>query len=149
MTPKLRRVNGRALETPEAIAQAMFEGLPLVGQTELVDEASARKAVIEYPIKTMNWHPGEKLWQSDTGPLLLPDLAATPEQWPRTIELAYIAANTADWADYHLVAALAGFVLVAWTYYAAWNNVAANQEVIARIVAQVQRIRRERGLDVA
>lgn len=57
--------------------------------------------------------------------------------------------DTARWADYHLAAALAGFCIVAWTYYAAWLNIAANQAVIERIVAQVQRIRQERGLDVA
>jgi hypothetical protein len=59
-----------------------------------------------------------------------------------------LAANTADWVDYHFVAALAGFAVVAWTYYASWLNVATNQRVIERIVAQVRRIRQEQGLEV-
>lgn len=58
-----------------------------------------------------------------------------------------LAANTSRWAGYHFAAAFIGFGIVAWTYYAAWINVEANQRVIARIVAQVQQIRRERGLD--
>jgi hypothetical protein len=55
--------------------------------------------------------------------------------------------DTARWANVHLIAAFAGFCIVGWTYYAAWLKIAANQGVIERIVAQVQQIRRERGLD--
>jgi hypothetical protein len=55
--------------------------------------------------------------------------------------------NTASMAGIHQLAALAGLCIVAWTYYRAWLNIAANQDVIARIVAQVQRIRADRGLD--
>jgi hypothetical protein len=57
------------------------------------------------------------------------------------------ASDTAPWANDHLAAALAGVCLVAWTYFRIWNNMAANQEIIERIVAQVGRIRAERGLD--
>jgi hypothetical protein len=57
--------------------------------------------------------------------------------------------GTADMASVHFVAALGGLAIVAWTYYAAWLATAANQRVIERIVAQVQQIRRERGLDAA
>ena len=55
--------------------------------------------------------------------------------------------NTAAMADIHLAASLAGLAIIAWTYYRAWLAMAANQGVIERIVAQVQRIRVERGLD--
>lgn len=56
-------------------------------------------------------------------------------------------ANTAEMANFHLAAALAGLSLVAWTFYRAWLNIVANQTVIQNIVSQVQQIRRERGLD--
>lgn len=55
--------------------------------------------------------------------------------------------NTAQMAGVHQLAALGGWLIVAWTYYRAWLNIAANQRVIERIVRQVQRIRAERGLD--
>jgi hypothetical protein len=55
--------------------------------------------------------------------------------------------DTAAWANWHLAAALGGFCIVAWTYYAAWLNIAGQQAVIERIVGEVQRIRQERGLD--
>jgi hypothetical protein len=57
--------------------------------------------------------------------------------------------DTADMATIHLVASLGGLCLVAWTYYRSWFNIAAQQGVIERIVAQVQQIRCERGLDDA
>jgi len=55
--------------------------------------------------------------------------------------------DTAAMVEIHQLAALGGLCIIAWTYYRAWLNIAANQDVIARIVAQVERIRRERGLD--
>jgi len=55
--------------------------------------------------------------------------------------------DTADMAVVHQAAALAGLCIIAWTYYQVWLNIAANQDVIGRIVAQVERIRAERGLD--
>jgi MFS family permease len=57
--------------------------------------------------------------------------------------------GTADMATWHLAAAFGGLAVVAWTYYQAWLNISAQQRVIERIVAQVQRIRRELGLDDA
>ena len=58
-------------------------------------------------------------------------------------------ADTAWWTDIHLAAAFGGLLVVAWTYYRAWLNIADNQRVIERIVAQVRQIREERGLDSA
>lgn len=58
-------------------------------------------------------------------------------------------ADTAWWTDIHLAAAFGGLMVVAWTYYRAWLNIADNQRVIERIVAQVRQIREERGLDSA
>ena len=55
--------------------------------------------------------------------------------------------DTAWWTDIHLAAAFGGLLVVAWTYYRAWLNIADNQRVIERIVAQVRQIREERGLD--
>jgi len=56
-------------------------------------------------------------------------------------------ANTAEMTDYHLAAAFAGLAFIAWTYYRAWLNIAANQAVIQDIVDQVTQIRADRGLD--
>jgi len=87
----------------------MEAGKLLVGQTQLWDEKSGRTAIIEYPIKTINWHRDRKVWQIDTGPILLPDLTLPPEKWSQNLKLAYIAFRSdlddpskgpTDWADF-------------------------------------------------
>ena len=65
-----------------------------MGQTEIRDRKTRRVAVIEYPVKTINFERNRKDWQVDTGPVLLPDLTVPPEQWSHTVWLAYIAFRT-------------------------------------------------------
>jgi hypothetical protein len=57
--------------------------------------------------------------------------------------------NTQYWAQWHLAGSIGGIALVAWTYLLAWKNVFANHAIIERIVAEVDRSRRERGWDPA
>jgi len=98
--PSLRQFPGSLLATPTQIFQAMRAGKLIFGQTEIRDEKTGRTAVIEYPIKTINWRPSDKMWQVDTGPVLLPDLSLPMVQAAQEIVLAYIAFNTFDWADF-------------------------------------------------
>jgi type IV secretory pathway VirB2 component (pilin) len=60
---------------------------------------------------------------------------------------ATLRPNTQAWADWHLYGALAGIVFVAWTYLVEWNNIVANHTIIEQIVAEVRRVRVERGLE--
>jgi hypothetical protein len=78
----------------------MTAGEPLVSQTELRDEKTGRRAVIECPVKTINWNRDKGEWQVDTGPVLLPDLTAPPAEWSRKLRLAYVAFNAFDWAEF-------------------------------------------------
>ena len=55
--------------------------------------------------------------------------------------------NARAWADWHLVGSFIGIAIIAWTYVVAWNNVSANHAIIERLMGEVARIRRERGLD--
>lgn len=57
--------------------------------------------------------------------------------------------DTQAWAYWHLLGAFGGIVLIAWTYLIAWNNIVANHAIIVQLVAEVARVRRERGLDDA
>jgi len=98
--PRLRKVQVRVLTTPQEIGEAIASGQPLIGQTELRSEATGRTVVLEYPIKTINWHRDDKLWQVDTGPIVLPDLSAPPDEWSRTLQLAYLAFNSWEWTDF-------------------------------------------------
>jgi len=99
-TPVLRTVKMRVLSTPDEIISAIEAAVPIVSQTELREEESGRTAIIECPVKTMNMNSARRVYQVDTGPVLLPDLAATPEQWSATLRLAFIAFNAPDWADF-------------------------------------------------
>jgi hypothetical protein len=100
IVPKLRSAKARVLQTSQEIFEAMEQGKPIVGQAELRDKSTGRIAVLEYPVKTINWHRDKKLWQVDAGPVLLPDLTVPPDAWPQTIQLAYIALNRSDRADF-------------------------------------------------
>jgi hypothetical protein len=61
---------------------------------------------------------------------------------------ASLQPNTKAWTNWHLIGAFSGIGLVAWTYLVSWNNILANHAIITGLVAQVARIRKDRGLDV-
>jgi hypothetical protein len=52
------------------------------------------------------------------------------------------------WSQLHLAGAMLGLTIVAYAFYLQWENIAANRDVINDILAEVQRIRIEKGLDV-
>jgi hypothetical protein len=56
--------------------------------------------------------------------------------------------RTADWVIPHLLGALAGLAFTGWAFFMEWNNIHANHLVIADVLAEVRRIRAERGLEV-
>jgi hypothetical protein len=56
--------------------------------------------------------------------------------------------NLEPWGTVHLVAASLGLFYMVASLYLTWNNVAAHHALIDRIVAEVGRIRRAKGLDV-
>lgn len=55
--------------------------------------------------------------------------------------------NTADWASWHMIAALTGVALLAATFYLQWNYLHVQLAVIQEVLGDVERIRRERGLE--
>jgi amino acid transporter len=60
---------------------------------------------------------------------------------------ATLQPKTQAWADWHLVGAFLGIVLIAWTYVVLWNNIVANQAINERVVDEVSRFRKAAGLD--
>jgi hypothetical protein len=60
---------------------------------------------------------------------------------------ASLQPNTKAWANWHLIGAFSGIGLVAWTYLVSWNNILANHAIITGLVAEVARLRKDRGLD--
>ncbi|SVE44494.1 uncharacterized protein METZ01_LOCUS497348, partial [marine metagenome] len=66
------------LKTDEESVEQTFRNMPLVGQTELRDGTSGLRAVLEYPIKTLNVIKSPVRCQVDTGTLVVPDFSTTP-----------------------------------------------------------------------
>ena len=88
------------LTTNAQIRAATHANVPMVGQTEIRNEDTGLRAVIEYPIKSMNIHDGRDIYQVDTGPVLFPDLADRDHKFVETVKLAYVAFNVSHFADF-------------------------------------------------
>jgi len=88
------------LETWEQIRDATDAALPIVSQTELSSPETKLRAIIECPVKTMNVSLDRKMYQVDTGPVALPDLADRHEPEIDSLRLAFLVFNAADFADF-------------------------------------------------
>jgi hypothetical protein len=88
-----RMVDAEVLEDPKAIVQAALANRILNGRVEITDESGRYRAVLEFPIKTMNVNDISNLYQADTGPILLPDFASTKERMVERFQLAFVAYN--------------------------------------------------------
>ncbi|MAG36525.1 MAG: hypothetical protein CL878_09830 [Dehalococcoidia bacterium] len=82
----------QAEELPDRaeIVAATFANRPLIARTELRDETSRQRAVLEYPVKTMNVLPDPPQFQVDTGPLIVPDFGSTAEHLIECLQMAYV-----------------------------------------------------------
>jgi hypothetical protein len=88
------------LDSNEAVRKATNGSLPVVAQTEIFNKETRLRAIIEYPVKTMNINNDLDLYQTDTGPVLLPDLTKRYERTVDSIKLAYAAFNISGFADF-------------------------------------------------
>ncbi len=72
----------------------------VVIQTEIQNEAGTRRAVLEYPVKTFNYHPERVLFQMDTGPMLWADLESSEADPMCRLRLAHTVFNRFDRAEF-------------------------------------------------
>ena len=89
-------VDAEALESVDAIVQATLDNRILNGRIEIADENGPYRAMLEFPIKTMNVNDIRNAYQIDTGPILLPDFASSKERMVERFQLAFVAYNRAD-----------------------------------------------------
>jgi hypothetical protein len=92
--------SGEVLETAEEIVAATLANEKLNAQTEI--ENVRYRAVIEYPIKTMNANERDIVYQTDTGPIMYPDLLRAPAELIEGVELAFAAFNGPHWIEFIL-----------------------------------------------
>jgi len=88
------------LETNAAIREATHAGLPIVSHTEIRNDQTRMRAVIECPVKTMNINDERDVYQVDTGPVMYPDLSQRPDRIVDCLALAFVAFNVPHFADF-------------------------------------------------
>jgi hypothetical protein len=85
------------LSSGAAIVEAVLANEMLVGVHRFATDRY--EAEIEYPVKTINANERDIVYQTDTGPILWPDLERDPGDMLPGLELAFTAANAPDWAQ--------------------------------------------------
>ena len=94
----LHRCEGELLATPQQIVNATLANEPLIARTEY---SQGRYSVtLEYPITTINANERDWVYQTDTGPVLIPDLTRVPEDLIGGFQLAFSAFNCPEWIEF-------------------------------------------------
>ena len=88
------------LITAEEIIRFTHEFHPVVAQTEIHNDETELRAIIEYPVKTLNIRKSDNVYQIDTGPVAFPDIGKRYERLVDSISLAFVAFNAAHFADF-------------------------------------------------
>lgn len=88
----------RKLATDQEVVDATMANAPIIAKTSF--EANGLKAILEYPILTMNYHEERVRFQVDTGPIIFPDLDADAERLIDRCYLAHTIYNTFDYAEF-------------------------------------------------
>ena len=99
------RTEGRVLKGPSEIVEASLQNVPLVGCVEVSVDRGLR-AVLEFPVKTMNANDIDSIYQVDTGPVAFPDFGTEAERHIERLSPAYVAYNAPDFADFVVQQAL-------------------------------------------
>jgi len=90
------------LETDADVVRATLDNRRLVARTELTDPTNGTRAVIDYPIKTMNVRQEPMSFQVDTGPLLVPRWDAADLAPPLRFDVAHVVYWQRDRAEFVL-----------------------------------------------
>jgi hypothetical protein len=88
----------RKLATDRAVVDATMAHAPIVARTSF--ESNRLTAILEYPIRTMNFHEEHGRFQVDTGPLIFPDLDDAAERLIDRCSLAHTVYNTFTYAEF-------------------------------------------------
>ncbi len=92
----------RVLKTHAEIDAAIWSKVPLVGRTEIRDPKRRERYLLEYPIIIISSVQETGRFQVDTGPVLVPDFTSEAESIIDRLEMAYIAYNRLDRAEFIL-----------------------------------------------
>jgi len=96
----VERPDARLLDSNAAVREAAGRWEPIVARTEIWHEETGLRAIIEFPVKTLNVCHERDLYQVDSGPVVLPDLTRRHEPPTEGFSLAFVAFNRPDFADF-------------------------------------------------
>ena len=97
----LREFTGyKELTSAEQIIRYTHEFYPVIAQTEIHNDETGLRAIIEYPVKTLNIRKADNAYQIDTGPVAFPVLREPCERLVDSIWLAFVAFNAPHFADF-------------------------------------------------
>ncbi len=85
------------LSSPDEIVNATLANQRLVARTKI--ESERYTSILEYPVKTMNANERDMVYQTDTGPILLPNFDCEPDELLNRLELAFSAFNCPHWIE--------------------------------------------------
>jgi hypothetical protein len=98
----LREIEGQVLESITDMDEAQEGNRPIIARTEY--ENNGYHVIIQHPVYTLNVGTLEGIYQTDTGPILLPDFSPNRLIDGRfTIagfDLAFSAFNNSNWAEF-------------------------------------------------
>ena len=90
--------DGTALESAKEIVEATLANRPMVARTRI--ESEDFLVTLDYPVKTMNANERDWIYQTDSGPVLFPDLTRKPSEMMAGMELAFAAFNGPEWTEF-------------------------------------------------
>ena len=90
------------LTSDAAVREATYDSVPIVAQTQVRNEETGLQAIMEYPVKTMNTHRANDIYQVDTGPVAFPDLSQRHARHVDALSLAFVVFNAPHFADFVL-----------------------------------------------
>jgi hypothetical protein len=99
---EVERLQATELPDFDAIFEATMANRILVARSEW--EENGYGVRLEYPVKTFNVTERERVYQTDTGPNILPDLSperlAASQSMAECFDLAFSAFNAPDWIEF-------------------------------------------------
>ena len=98
----LREVNARPLNSIDDIINAAVDNEALLARIEYQD--NGYHVCLDHPVKTFNVNEIDGIYQTDTGPLIVPDLSpkrlGRSKRFIEVFDHAFAAFNTSDWVDF-------------------------------------------------
>lgn len=98
----LTHMDMEAFENDNSVVERTLANRRLVARTELTDPISGARAIIDYPVKTMNVRRDPASFQVDTGPILVPRWDAAEQPAPLRFDVAHAVYWKRDRAEFVL-----------------------------------------------